>query len=215
METAKEWKEEGNRLVKERKFKEALECYTKAIELDKSDPALYSNRSLMHYNLKDYNKALLDANKALSLNPNHGKAYLRKGNALEELKRYEEALCIYQKGLEVDSNNTQLLEAYQKLEILLNNPNEENEEEKSEVKKEKKSKVKTEEKYEVKNEGKSLIEKYALNKNVKIYLERQIGDCLSLSGIIKEIKDGFIYFCDEKNEFHILSVKNIIDIKLA
>ena len=213
MKTAKEWKEEVNRLVQDRKFKEALECYTKAIDLDKSDPVLYSNRSLMHYNLKEYNNAIVDANKALSLNPNHAKAYLRKGNALEELKRYEEALCIYQKGLEIDQNNTKLLEAYQKLENLINN--EEEEEGKSEMKKEGKSKVKKEEKCAVKNEGKSLIEKYALNKNVRIYLERQIGDCLSLSGIIEEIKDGIIYFHDDENEFHILNVKNIIDIKLS
>ena len=87
MDTAKSLKEKGNQLVQERKYQEALECYTKAIEIDSKDPILYSNRSLMYYNLKDYDNAIQDADVAISLKPNHSKAYLRKGNALEAKKK--------------------------------------------------------------------------------------------------------------------------------
>ena len=86
MDSAKSLKEKGNQLVQERKFQEALECYTKAIEIDSKDPILYSNRSLMYYNLKDYDNAIKDADVAILLKPNHSKAYLRKGNALEAKK---------------------------------------------------------------------------------------------------------------------------------
>ena len=82
MDSAKSLKEKGNQLVQERKFQEALECYTKAIEIDSK----YSNRSLMYYNLKDYDNAIKDADVAILLKPNHSKAYLRKGNALEAKK---------------------------------------------------------------------------------------------------------------------------------
>ncbi len=51
-------------------------------------------------------------------------------------------------------------------------------------------------------------------KNVKIYFDKQIGENSTLNGIIEEIKDGFIYFKDEHSEFHILNLKNIIDIKV-
>ena len=202
MTTAKEWKEKGNHLVQERKYQEALDCYTKAIELDKNDPILYSNRSAMYYNLNDFENALLDAEEAIYLKPDYAKAYLRKGNALEKQYKYQEALDTYKIGLQKDKNNTQLLEAYQKLEDSLKNLNgDKNDNEYEDQVNEDRG-----------NKSKSLIEKYALKKNVRIYFDRQIGVNLSVNGVIEEIKDGFIYFHEENNKFHILNMKNIIDI---
>ena len=202
MTTAKEWKEKGNHLVQERKYQEALDCYTKAIELDKNDPILYSNRSAMYYNLNDFENALLDAEEAIYLKPDYAKAYLRKGNALEKQYKYQEALDTYKIGLQKDKNNIQLLEAYQKLEDSLENLNgDKNDNEYEDQVNEDKG-----------NKSKSLIEKYALKKNVRIYFDRQIGVNLSVNGVIEEIKDGFIYFHEENNKFHILNMKNIIDI---
>ena len=202
MITAKEWKEKGNHLVQERKYQEALDCYTKAIELDKNDPILYSNRSAMYYNLNDFENALLDAEEAIYLKPDYAKAYLRKGNALEKQYKYQEALDTYKIGLQKDKNNIQLLEAYQKLEDSLKNLNgDKNDNEYEDQVNEDKG-----------NKSKSLIEKYALKKNVRIYFDRQIGVNLSVNGVIEEIKDGFIYFHEENNKFHILNMKNIIDI---
>ena len=122
METAKDWKDKGNALVKEKKYKEALDCYSKAIEIDPNDPILYSNRSAMHLNLTEFDQALADADKAISLKVDYAKAYLRKGKALEGLNKVEEALSAYKLGLEKDSANAQLLQASQELEAQLNNP---------------------------------------------------------------------------------------------
>ena len=122
METAKDWKDKGNGLVKEKKYKEALDCYTKAIEIDPNDPILYSNRSAMHLNLSEFDQAITDAEKAISLNPDYAKAYLRKGKALEGQQRLQEALDTYKLGLEKDKTNAQLLEASQELEASINNP---------------------------------------------------------------------------------------------
>ena len=200
MDTAKSLKEKGNQLVQERKYQEALECYIKAIEIDSKDPILYSNRSLMYYNLKDYDNAIQDADVAISLKPNHSKAYLRKGNALEAKKQYYEALNTYSAGLQNDENNTQLLEAYDKLNIFLQN--------------QKPNNYDNEFKDSYEKDNKNLIEKYALKKNMKIYLDKQIGENSTLYGTIEEVKDGFIYFKDDHSEFHILNLKNIIDIKV-
>ena len=122
MATAKEWKDKGNGLVKEKKYKEALDCYTKAIEIDPNDPILYSNRSAMHLNLAEYDQAITDAEKAISLKSDYAKAYLRKGKALEGQQRLQEALDTYKLGLEKDKTNAQLLEASQELEASINNP---------------------------------------------------------------------------------------------
>ena len=120
--TAKEWKEKGNGLVKEKKYSEAADCYTKAIELDSTDPILYSNRSAMYTNISKFTEALADAEKAIELKPTYGKAYLRKGSALKGLAKIDEALAAFKAGLEKEPENAQLKQAVQEIEAELNNP---------------------------------------------------------------------------------------------
>ena len=114
---ANEWKEKGNKFVKEGKFKEAMDCYTKAIENYPKDPIFYSNRSLMHYNLSEFNESLEDAEKAILIKPDHAKSYLRKGKALEAKGKNKEAIQVYKLGLEKDKNNSQLIQAIKEFEL--------------------------------------------------------------------------------------------------
>ena len=195
METAVSWKEKGNKFVQEKQYLEALNCYTKAIELDANDPILYSNRSAMYYNLKYYDNAILDAEMAITLRPTYVKAYLRKGNALEAQNKYKEALDTYELGLKQDPDNEQLIEAKKNLQILMESPKDNtiNEENGKET---------------------NLIKKYAMKKYVRIYLDKKIGNNVVLNGNIEEVNDGLIYFKDEKNIFHILNSKNILDIEI-
>ena len=195
METAVSWKEKGNKFVQERQYAEALNCYSKAIELDANDPILYSNRSAMYYNLNYFDNAIIDAEMAITLRPTYAKAYLRKGNALEGLKRYKEALDSYEAGLKQDPDNEQLIEAQKKLKELMEKPNDNIINEQN-------------------GKNMNLIEKYALKKNVRIYLDKKIGNNVVLCGNIEEVNEGLIYFKDDKNVFHILNCKNILDIEM-
>lgn len=43
--SSSDWKNEGNAALKEKDFKKAIECYSKAIEIDQNDHTFYSNRS--------------------------------------------------------------------------------------------------------------------------------------------------------------------------
>ena len=196
MSTAKEWKDKGNLLVKEQKFSEALECYSKAIELDSNDPILYSNRSLMHSNLNEFDLALIDADKAIEINPNYSKGYLRRGKALEGLGRFEEALNTYHSGLEKDNNNAKLMDAIKKLEKSLC------------------SKINTNKDIKT-DKSKNIIEKYALKKYVKIFFEKPIDDRTAMSGYVDDIGDGFLLLNDDiEGCQQIINVNNIIDIKI-
>ena len=196
MSTAKEWKDKGNLLVQEKKFAEALECYSKAIEIDSNDPILYSNRSLMHSNLNEFESALIDADKAIEINPNYSKAYLRRGKALEGLGRNEEALNTYHSGLEKDNNNVQLMDAIKKLEKIQSSTVNINKD------------IKT-------DKSKNIIEKYALKKDVKIFFEKPIDDRTTMTGIVEEVGDGFLLLNDDIEGFQqIINVNNIIDIKI-
>ena len=196
MSTAKEWKDKGNLLVQEQKFAEALECYSKAIELDSNDPILYSNRSLMHSNLNEFESALIDADKAIEINPNYSKAYLRRGKALEGLGRNEEALNTYHSGLEKDNNNVQLMDAIKKLEKIQSSTVNINKD------------IKT-------DKSKNIIEKYALKKYVKIFFDKPIDDRTAMTGVLEEIGDGFLLLDDDIEGLQqLINVNNIIDIKI-
>lgn len=71
-----EWKEKGNKAFGEGKFTEAVECYTKGLEVDGSASVLWSNRAAAHYSLQKYELALSDANMAISLQPGFVKVLL-------------------------------------------------------------------------------------------------------------------------------------------
>lgn len=58
------------------------EKFSQAIELDPSNHVLYSNRSGAYASLRDYAKALADANKTTEIKPDWAKGWGRKGTAL-------------------------------------------------------------------------------------------------------------------------------------
>lgn len=51
----------GNELLKNKDLAGALAAYTEAIELDGCDAAFRSNRSAVYMSMKEYEKALVDA----------------------------------------------------------------------------------------------------------------------------------------------------------
>ena len=116
MKTAAEHKAEGNTAFAQKNFTEAIEHFTKAIELDPTDPVFYSNRSACHASLASYEAALIDAEKCLELNPNFIKGYSRKALPLYKLNRTEEALKVLDQGLALDPSNEQLLKDKDKMQ---------------------------------------------------------------------------------------------------
>lgn len=102
----------GNKAYQERKFAEAVDYYTRAIEVSpKPDPVFYSNRAAcqhsifeiilsilitklgyMYYSTPDFEKAVNDCSEALKINPRHERSLQRRGTALEKLGKLEESL---------------------------------------------------------------------------------------------------------------------------
>ncbi|KAG8778512.1 Hsp90 cochaperone, partial [Serendipita sp. 398] len=73
-----------------------------AIALDPSNHVLYSNRSAAYAGKKEWDNALSDADKCVSLNPKWSKGYVRKGAALHGARKYDEAIAAYEDGLKVE-----------------------------------------------------------------------------------------------------------------
>jgi stress-induced-phosphoprotein 1 len=58
-------KDLGNEEFKQKNYEKAIEHYTKAIEDNPVDHTIYGNRSASYHNLKNYDKALEDAEKCI------------------------------------------------------------------------------------------------------------------------------------------------------
>lgn len=108
-----ERKEAGNQLFKEGKWEEALEQYTFGLEIAETAEnippdqkgLLLSNRAQCFLKLSDWQRSLDDANACLALLPEHAKSLVRRGTALEQLGRRDEALRDFAQVARADPSN--------------------------------------------------------------------------------------------------------------
>eukprot|EP01084_Bolivina_argentea_P169106 293174_1 len=103
-------KEIGNKYFKSKQYKAAVKCYSVALTKNDQDNKyqdlickLLNNRALCYIQLKNFQKAAKDANKALSMNDSWLKAKYTLCNALIGNKRYKEALN-YLKGANLNKH---------------------------------------------------------------------------------------------------------------
>eukprot|EP00930_Biecheleria_cincta_P095679 TRINITY_DN87620_c0_g1_i1.p1 TRINITY_DN87620_c0_g1~~TRINITY_DN87620_c0_g1_i1.p1 ORF type:complete len:494 (-),score=123.97 TRINITY_DN87620_c0_g1_i1:119-1531(-) len=122
-EGAEEYKKKGNDAFAQKSWDEAIKNYNKAIQLDPKQAAYYSNRAACLSSKGDHNSALNDANKCIELDPNFVKGYSRKGKALFDLRRWDEAEAAYQAGLGVDPENKNLQSGLAEVEAGRNRAN--------------------------------------------------------------------------------------------
>ncbi|XP_047034454.1 small glutamine-rich tetratricopeptide repeat-containing protein beta [Helicoverpa armigera] len=102
---AEKLKNEGNEFMKSDRHREALEKYTRAIELDPSNPVYFCNRAAAHFKLGENEAAVADCTAALGLQPDYGKAHSRLGLALTALERHREARAAYARAAQLEPDN--------------------------------------------------------------------------------------------------------------
>nr|XP_037282892.1 cell wall protein AWA1-like isoform X2 [Rhipicephalus microplus] len=93
---------EGYELCIQERHKEAVELFTQAIKLYAEDDSYFGNRSYCYSILEKYDKALMDAEKAISLQPQVATGYFRRAKAQLGLQKYSEAAESFKKVLEID-----------------------------------------------------------------------------------------------------------------
>jgi stress-induced-phosphoprotein 1 len=101
---ATEAKARGNAAFTKGDFETAVTEFTAAIGFNPNDHVFFSNRSGAYASLKQFDKALEDADACIQLKPDWAKGYGRKGLALSNLRQWEEAKAAYSKGVEIDGN---------------------------------------------------------------------------------------------------------------
>lgn len=126
---AEQLKNDGNGLMKDEKYVEALRAYSRyecladqfcydfnvfsffffffcrALIIDPTNPVIYCNRAAAHSRLGDFQHAADDCKLALRYDPDYSKAYGRMGNAYSNLRRPELALDAYRNAIRLDPSN--------------------------------------------------------------------------------------------------------------
>ncbi|ESQ46335.1 hypothetical protein EUTSA_v10000290mg [Eutrema salsugineum] len=125
LEDANEAKVEGNKLFGNGLYEDALSKYELALQVAQDFPEslelrsiCHSNRAICYLKLGKYEEAIKECTKAIELNPNYTKAFVRRAEAHEKLEHFEEALTDLKKILELDPSNDQARKGIRRLEPL-------------------------------------------------------------------------------------------------
>ncbi|GLH04285.1 Protein split ends [Gryllus bimaculatus] len=72
-------------------YEEAITLYSDAIKRHSNDARLLNNRCMCYLELKDYKRAMDDAENMILLFPQNKKSYFRKGEVLMNMEKYSQA----------------------------------------------------------------------------------------------------------------------------
>ncbi|XP_041928382.1 uncharacterized protein si:dkey-33c12.4 isoform X2 [Alosa sapidissima] len=108
----------GNQYAASGDLERAVKYFTDAIIHNPTEYKLFGNRAFCFEKMQQYEKSLMDANVALSMNPQWIKGLYRKGRALTGLKRYMEAMVVYKEVLTLDKSCAEAAQELIKVQIL-------------------------------------------------------------------------------------------------
>lgn len=105
--TAEGWFKKGQELDRNGFFEEAVIAYDRSIELEPNNATLYVTKvsslnmqAIITNNQSKRNESLEALDKALQIDPKNPRAWELKGTELSQMKRYNESLEAYDKGIE-------------------------------------------------------------------------------------------------------------------
>jgi tetratricopeptide (TPR) repeat protein len=85
-------REQGNKEFAAGQFPQAVKSYTKCLGLKKRNYIAFSNRAMAYLKLKEYIRAEVDCNSALTIEPSHVKSLVRRATARNALGKHRAAL---------------------------------------------------------------------------------------------------------------------------
>jgi tetratricopeptide (TPR) repeat protein len=82
----------------------AIECFTRAIDINPCDAASHFHRGMALQKLQHWEAALASYDKAIALTPDHVEAHLRRGHVLRQNRQLEAALASYDRAIAIKSD---------------------------------------------------------------------------------------------------------------
>ena len=123
LEKAISAKEEGNAHFRQQRYREAADCYTRALSLSpaghEQSAIFLKNRAQCWLKLGSHDQALADAAAALKISPGDVKALYRHAQALERSGRQAEAFRQAQTILRMEPQNKEAVELARRLTVQL------------------------------------------------------------------------------------------------
>jgi len=86
---------------------DAIQLYTLAIEKDPTYIDAYYNRGVMHFVLREYQRALTDLNRVIEARPDYAMAYASRGSVYDKLMDNKRAMEDYIKAAQLGDKDTQ------------------------------------------------------------------------------------------------------------
>jgi len=106
--TLKQKKETGNELFKKFKYRDALDMYNEALQVDltnkNSNSKLYYNRALVNSKLGKLKEAICDCNEALKINQTYLKALLKRAKCYYDLEKFDECIKDYEAAFKLEKS---------------------------------------------------------------------------------------------------------------
>ncbi|XP_037298995.1 tetratricopeptide repeat protein 1 [Manduca sexta] len=126
---AESLKAAGNDAFKIGNFELSIEKYTEGLKIcplqfSQHRSILYCNRSAAKMKLQEYKRAVKDCTKAIELDDNYMKAYIRRAQCYEATEKFDESLADFKKVLELDPANKEAERAVKRLPPLIEEKNE-------------------------------------------------------------------------------------------
>ena len=105
--SSRDWYNEANALLNQRKYDEAIQACDSAIQIDPQDAGAWNIKGLALYNLSHYNQSKYDEaiqayNSAIQINPQYTEAWNNKGLALLDQGKYDEAIQAYNSAIQIN-----------------------------------------------------------------------------------------------------------------
>ena len=93
---AKALKDQGNQFFMDKKYTEAEQCYSMALELHPGCRMLWTNRAKCRNTMRKFGEAISDCDSALTIDPNCSKSIIEKGNAYLNSGNYDQARACFE-----------------------------------------------------------------------------------------------------------------------
>ena len=89
---------------KQKEYEQAIEYYTKAIELNPDLPETYNNRAAAYFHTDKFDNAINDANAAITLKPDFPEAYNVRGVVYNAKREFDNAIRDYTTAIRIAHN---------------------------------------------------------------------------------------------------------------
>lgn len=103
---AEAYHSKGVWLSLEQHNKEAIQYFSKAIELGKKNHTYYIHRANSYNSIGDSTSALKDLNEAVAIKPRDKSVHMDRAKLLTQMKKYDDALKDYLDALKIDPKST-------------------------------------------------------------------------------------------------------------